>query len=117
MIKLNLTLGERMMVNKILNEKGENLTLLTLRASLKIVDKVAIEEAEFKKAGLEFDKKTNRQSWRDKGSEADIEFSNDEVLLLTDFINKKDAESKFSISEGKFMVSLIDKVKGSEDEK
>ena len=99
------------MTNQLLNEKGSNLPLTTLRMALKIADKTNVPKEEFKKAKL--DEKTGK--WENEGTEKEIELSDDQVKLLIEFIDKKDEEKGFSMSGGIPMLSLIDKVKGEEN--
>lgn len=115
MLKLRLTLGERLMANRILNERGQGLTLTTLRMALKIADKTEVDQEEMDIAKKNLPKDDINNSWKDEGTEKEIELSDDQKKLFIEFIDKKDSDKNYSIDEGKFMIQLIDKVKGEKD--
>lgn len=116
MTKVKLTMGERFMVNRIINEKGGHLTFGGLKTSLKIAEKTSVDEKERKKAKFTEDKITGNATWNEKGSEKEIEFSQDEHKLLLEFIDSRSEEKKFSVKEGRFMVDLVDKLNEAKDE-
>ena len=109
---LNLTIGERFALRRMIDdEKGTGLTLGMLRIALKLADKVLITHEDLKKAKYSTDKKTNRQTWTEAGSEVEIEFTSDEVKLIREIVDRKDKDAKFVLDGGALMISLIDKLK------
>ena len=96
------------MINRILNEKEPKHGLSELRLALKVLDKTIISDEDLKKANHTTDK--GRQKWDEEGSEKEIEFSNDQVGLITSLIKNKSDEKKFAIEEGVLVVSLSDKL-------
>jgi len=113
MKKFKLTLSERLMITKLLNEKGNNLPFSELKEALKVSEKAQVEPEELKACGFV----EGKSMWKDKGSEKEIEFSDEQHTLLIKFIEKKDEEKGFSMDGGLATVSMIDKVKGTENEK
>ncbi len=116
MVKVKLTIGERFVLNKILNERGNNLTFISLKSALKVSDKSKVSEEELKTAGYGPNKKDSRNTWKDEGSEKEMELSQDEKKLLIECFDKRDKEAKYSIVEGKFAINLVEKIKESKDE-
>ena len=114
MTKLKLTIGERFMTTRLLNEEGSGLGFDALKNCLKIADKVAVDELEKKNYKFSMDEKGAH--WNEKKSEKDVEFNQDEYKLLLSFIDGRDRKKNFSLKEGSFMVSLVNKLKEAKDE-
>jgi len=112
MKKFALTIGERLIAKRMLNNAGKNLSLDGIRTAMKLLDKLEITLEEFKKAEHDVDQKTNRQKWNEVGSEKDIELSDDQHKSLMGFIDDADKKKEFSIDEGALVLSLVDKLNG-----
>ena len=116
MKKLSLNIGERLVLSNVINQFGQGLSLSGMNTCMKIIDKIAINDKEAKKVKLE--NKNNRLIWENEKYSVDIDFSEDEMKLINEFVKKKDEDKKYSVSEGKVMLTLIDKIKGlKKDEK
>lgn len=109
---LDLKIGERLMLNRLVNEAGKGITYSDLRLVMKILDRIVIEEEEEKK--VKFTKKNNQFSWEDTRYSKEIEFSDDEIKYMNKIIDERDKEKRFLSTDGKHMVDLIDKIKTDE---
>ena len=116
MVKVKLTVGERFMASRILNEEAVGIGFDALKTSLKIADKIVVDEKERKDVNFKIDEKTGSANWNESKTEKDIEFNQDEHKLLISFIDSRNEKKQFSIKEGSFMISLIDKLKEAKDE-
>ena len=112
MKKINLTVGERVGISNLFNaiyqQGGLSLQMLTL--AQKLIDKIAIDEAEKKKVSWKSDLVNNIITWKaadDKGKE--LELTSDEVKFLEESLNSKNKEKKFSLGDG-YIVKLVEKL-------
>jgi len=109
MKNISLNIGERLSLVNVLNVYSKDLSLNSYRLAFKIVDKLEISEEERKKVGYEVVEDV-RITWKDVEYIKVIELSNDEFIFIESIFDKKDKDSKFSIADGRELLSIIDKM-------
>ena len=117
-MKVKLNIPERLAGLRLLNEGGDTLSLVGLTSAHDLVRKFSIDEKEQKEVGYKINKVEGKDgnisqtvTWEKQDYIREFDFSNEEVDVINDLVEKKDKDKKFSISEGLAIVDLAKKFK------
>lgn len=118
---IDMTVGERLMAQKLLNEAKGELSLDGFRDAIDLTHKLRLTEEEVTKVGYRLLEPTEMNpnggiQWDDLTYSAAIAMDGDQYKLLRRRVEKRDEDAKFSLEDGDHMLTLADKLMAAKSE-
>lgn len=105
---LSLNIFERSSAISLLREKTQNVPFDVVRMAIRISDKLEVKNDE-ERALFGYKEVEGRAEWDEK-KEVPVEFSDEQYDFLVSCVGEKDKNKKFSLGEGRGMITLCAKI-------